>query len=182
MFPQLIQCSTPTLTNTTLHLNTFRGEPAITGFDWPFTPIHNSSENFSRFTSSALHIVLAMLQPGHRQITTASGISSKTNAHLRLAFTLSARQKRLDLLNLITRRLIMQKARNHHYWLLHLVGTWFQDLFHCAHSTSFHLSLAVLVHYRSLVSIQSYGVVPVASCRTPRMLHYSGFRYIVAKF
>ncbi len=27
-----------------LYLNIFRGEPAITKFDWPFTPIHKSSE------------------------------------------------------------------------------------------------------------------------------------------
>jgi hypothetical protein len=33
-------------------------------------------------------------------------------------------------------------------WLLHIVGIWFQVLFHSANSGSFHLSLAVLVHYR----------------------------------
>ena len=32
--------------------------------------------------------------------------------------------------------------------LLHIVGIWFQVLFHSANSGSFHLSLAVLVHYR----------------------------------
>ena len=32
--------------------------------------------------------------------------------------------------------------------LLHIVGLWFQVLFHSANSGSFHLSLAVLVHYR----------------------------------
>src|SRR6476469_5568847 len=31
----------------TLHLNAFRGEPAITEFDWPFTPTHNSSPQSS---------------------------------------------------------------------------------------------------------------------------------------
>ena len=33
-------------------------------------------------------------------------------------------------------------------WLLHIVGLWFQVLFHSANSGSFRLSLAVLVHYR----------------------------------
>ena len=33
-------------------------------------------------------------------------------------------------------------------WLLHIVGIWFQVLFHSANSGSFRLSLAVLVHYR----------------------------------
>ena len=32
--------------------------------------------------------------------------------------------------------------------LQHIVGSWFQVLFHSANSGSFHLSLAVLVHYR----------------------------------
>ena len=33
-------------------------------------------------------------------------------------------------------------------WLLHIVGLWFQVLFHSPSRGSFHLSLAVLVHYR----------------------------------
>ncbi len=32
--------------------------------------------------------------------------------------------------------------------LLHIVDLWLQVLFHSANSGSFHLSLAVLVHYR----------------------------------
>src|SRR5689334_23776989 len=49
----------------TLHLNAFRGEPAITEFDWPFTPNHRSSPNFSTLVGSALHAVLPALQPAH---------------------------------------------------------------------------------------------------------------------
>ena len=52
-------------TNTTLYQNTFRGERAISGFGWPFTPTHNSSKNFSTFTGSDLHSVLPLLHPGH---------------------------------------------------------------------------------------------------------------------
>ena len=47
------------------YLNSFRGEPAITQFDWPFTPKHNSSETFSTGTGSVLHALLRTLQPGH---------------------------------------------------------------------------------------------------------------------
>ena len=43
----------------------FRGEPAITEFDWPFTPNHVSSEDFSTFTGSDLHPLLHGLHPGH---------------------------------------------------------------------------------------------------------------------
>ena len=37
----------PRQLNMTLYLNRFRGEPAITRFDWPFTPRHRSSPHFS---------------------------------------------------------------------------------------------------------------------------------------
>ena len=40
---------------TTLYLNRFRGEPAISEFDWPFTPSHKSSHNIATLTGSALH-------------------------------------------------------------------------------------------------------------------------------
>ena len=48
----------------TLHLNAFRGEPAITEFDWPFTPTHSSSPSFNQ-VGSGLHAVLPALHPGH---------------------------------------------------------------------------------------------------------------------
>ncbi len=51
--------------NPRLYLNIFRGEPAITGFDWPFTPIHKSSKRFSALTGSSLHSVLPELHSAH---------------------------------------------------------------------------------------------------------------------
>nr|AOE06584.1 hypothetical protein [uncultured bacterium]AOE07905.1 hypothetical protein [uncultured bacterium] len=53
----------------------------------------------------------------------------------------------------VTRRLIMQKARRQSEDLRPLVSVWFQVLFHSLIQGSFHLSLTVLVHYRSLRSI-----------------------------
>ena len=54
----------------------------------------------------------------------------------------------------VTRRFIMQKARRHNIKLLRpLVGVRVQGLFHSATRGAFHLSLTVLVHYRSLTSI-----------------------------
>ena len=46
----------PYLPQTTLrlYLNTFRGEPAISGFDWHFTPTHSSSQPFVPDTGSVL--------------------------------------------------------------------------------------------------------------------------------
>ncbi len=52
-------------TNVRLALKLFRGEPAITEFDWPFTPTHSSSEQFSTYIGSDLHLVLPRLHPGH---------------------------------------------------------------------------------------------------------------------
>ena len=49
----------------TQYLNIFRREQAIAQFDWPFTPIHSSSKNFSAFSGSVLHAMLLALQPGH---------------------------------------------------------------------------------------------------------------------
>ena len=48
-----------------LALKLFRGEPAISTFDWHFTPTRSSSQSFSTLTGSALHPFLPGLQPGH---------------------------------------------------------------------------------------------------------------------
>ncbi len=82
--------------------------------------------------------------------------STTTNygALFRLAFATAPQLNCLTLLATVTRRLIMQKARRHPTkGLRPLVSVWFQDLFHSLIQGSFHLSLTVLVHYRSLRSI-----------------------------
>ena len=48
-----------------LALKLFRGEPAISKFDWLFTPIHSSSPNFLTLVGSDLHEILLPLHPGH---------------------------------------------------------------------------------------------------------------------
>ena len=60
------QCSTVFMViRLRLALKLFRGEPAISTFDWHFTPMHTSSESFSTLTGSVLHSFLPELQPGH---------------------------------------------------------------------------------------------------------------------
>ena len=54
-----------TETNTTLHLNAFRGVRAISKFDWSFAPTDNSSRDFLTSIGSDLHSVLPKLHPGH---------------------------------------------------------------------------------------------------------------------
>ena len=70
----------------------------------------------------------------------------------------------------------MQKARRHHIkWLRPLVSAWFQVLFHSSVRGAFHLSLTVLVHYRSLRSIQPYQMVLAVSRKISRVPRYSGY-------
>ena len=72
----------------------------------------------------------------------------------------------------------MQKARRHGLKPLRpLVSVWFQGLFHSVIHGAFHLSLTVLVHYRSLRSIQPYQMVLAVSDRVPRAPPYSGYCY-----
>ena len=60
-----MQCSTPEGIRPRRYLNSFRGEPAISEFDWPFTPSHTSSGPFSTGVGSDLQLVLPNLHPGH---------------------------------------------------------------------------------------------------------------------
>src|SRR5699024_2184209 len=48
-----------------LALKLFRGEPAISGFDWLFTPTHRSSHSFSALLGSSLHFILLKLHSAH---------------------------------------------------------------------------------------------------------------------
>ena len=57
--------------------------------------------------------------------------------------------------------------------LLLLVCTRFQSLFHSPNRGSFHLSLTVLVHYRSVKSIQPWRMVPPYSVKISRVPTYS---------
>src|SRR5262245_79614 len=71
-------------------------------------------------------------------------------AHFALGFPSPPFQRNLGSPRTITRRLIMQKAGRHpdKSGLRHLVCIRLQVLFHSPSRGSFHLSLAVLVHYR----------------------------------
>ena len=63
--PSPIGSSTSIKNYVTLLLKAFRGVRAISWFDWPFTPTHNSSKDFSTSIGSGLHAVLPELHPGH---------------------------------------------------------------------------------------------------------------------
>ena len=63
--PRPFQSSTPDSYYITLALKLFRGEPAISEFDWHFTANHSSSKPFETDPGSVLHVMLLTLQPGH---------------------------------------------------------------------------------------------------------------------
>ena len=63
--PSPKQSSTPICYRTTLALKLFRGEPAISRFDWHFTSNHRSSGHFAICYGSVLHVLLHTLQPAH---------------------------------------------------------------------------------------------------------------------
>ena len=69
----------------------------------------------------------------------------------------------------------MQKARRHPNGLRPLVSVRFQILFHSLVQGTFHLSLTVLVHYRSHRSIQPYRMVPADSHKISHVPRYSGY-------
>ena len=63
--PRPNQSSTPEGEFVTLALKLFRGEPAISEFDWNFSANHRSSKSFATLPGSVLHVVLPTLQPAH---------------------------------------------------------------------------------------------------------------------
>jgi hypothetical protein len=48
-----------------LHLNAFRGEPAISTFAWHFTPTHRSSPSFATLVSASLDGLSHPLHSAH---------------------------------------------------------------------------------------------------------------------
>ena len=132
--PSPIQCSTPVTKRITLHLNAFRGEPAISAFDWHFTrlptahpsilqhtPVRASTGSYTRFP-------LAMGR--------SRSFGSTDDNHirpLRTRFRSACVSKTLRRLPPVTRWVIMQKARHHpeiNPGSDCLRAVWFQVLFH----------------------------------------------------
>ncbi len=93
----------------TLYLNIFRREPAITKFDWPFTLIHRSSEEFLTSTRSASTSSYTSFNlPMDRSLS--FGSATTNYSHFRTRFRFGFMDHPLNLASITTRRLIMQKA------------------------------------------------------------------------
>ena len=73
-------------TTRTLYLNTFRGEPAISVFDWHFTPTLSSSQPFVPDTGSVLHPETIWASTWPRVDHTVSGLIHTTKRPVRTRF------------------------------------------------------------------------------------------------
>ena len=110
-----------------LALKLFRGEPAISGFDWNFSPIHTSSPPFSTGPPLPFTAASTWTWIGHP----VSGLRIPTLALLRLGFPTAPHMKCLTLPACATRRTVLQKVRSPPYkGVPQLVNTGFQVLFH----------------------------------------------------
>jgi hypothetical protein len=135
-----------------LHLNAFRGEPAISGFAWHFTPTHRSSLQFAIWMGSGLHERVPPASPCPWVDHPVSGRLPATCRPFGLAFAPAPAVPALTSRRTTTRRLILQKARRHRPCgrLRPARGARFQALFHSPWRGAFHRSLTVLVPYRSI--------------------------------
>ena len=133
-----------------MHFGEYELFPSLIGLS-PLPSGHPKTFQRQRVRSSTICYYSFNLPKGR-----SHGFASTTanyGALFRLAFATAPILKILTLLTTVTRRLIMQKARRHPKGLRPLVSVWFQVLFHSLIQGSFHLSLTVLVHFRSLRSI-----------------------------
>ena len=133
-----------------MHFGEYELFPSLIGLS-PLPTGHPKTFQRQRVRSSTMcyHSFNLPMGRSHGFASTATNYG----ALFRLAFATDPELNSLTLLETVTRRLIMQKARRHPNGLRPLVSVWFQVLFHSLIQGSFHLSLTVLVHYRSLRSI-----------------------------
>ncbi|KZL88966.1 hypothetical protein CLMAG_56630 [Clostridium magnum DSM 2767] len=109
----------------TLALKLFRGEPAISEFDWNFSAIHSSSHGFStptwfgpprNFTSASTcpwigHPVSCLRHATFPELRWVRSTKLSIIALFRLGFPSAPYLKYLTLLHIVTRWLVLQKAR-----------------------------------------------------------------------
>src|SRR5581483_4294930 len=115
-----------------LHLNAFRGEPAISGFAWHFTARRSSSGPFATGLGAALHERVPPASAWPRRDHPVSGRHGATGRPCGLAFAAAPPVPGLASPRRVTRRLILQKARRHLDCSsrLRLAGSaWFQVCF-----------------------------------------------------
>ena len=134
----------------TLYLYIFRREPAISGFDWHITSNLKSSDIFAAMTSTDLPLDFSRVHPAQGQLNRFRVIPSHLIALFALAFATPPSHLGLKLDD--------QEHSQAHSSIgttsgnkspLSVCQQLVSDLFHSLTQGVFHLSLTVLVHYRS---------------------------------
>src|SRR5579859_7939257 len=97
-----------------LHLNAFRGEPAISAFDWHFTRLPTAHPSILQHTpvraSTGSYTRFPLAMGRSRSFGSTDGNNKRP---VRTRFRSACASETLRLLPPITRRVIMQKARHH---------------------------------------------------------------------
>ena len=173
-----------------LNLNPFRGEPAISGFDWHFTPTHSSSVQFCNIERCAPPVRVtgpsrwpwvahpvsglrgATLPPPEGGEGALFGLAFAAGAALRGPYPAAPRNSPAHS-SIGTRSAAAAPPRGAGARLSPTVGRRFQGLFHSPRRGAFHLSLAVLVRYRSLgvLSLGPWAARLPAGFLVPRGTH-----------
>jgi hypothetical protein len=141
----------------TLHLNAFRGVRAISRFDWPFTPTHRSSEHFSTYTGSVLQFEI--IEPSTCPWVDHRGFASAPTSYAPYSDSLSLRLHPFLGFKLASQEQLVGSLCKRHAVTPHCCKAptackrMVSGSFHSPFRGPFHLSLTVLVHYRSLRSI-----------------------------
>ena len=182
MPPRPFSALPPSDSYSRLALKLFRGEPAISEFDWNFSAIHTSSPPFSTDVCSDLHEILLTLHPGHGQVTRFRVYIYKLYALFRLGFPSASVLHTLTSLANVTRRTVLQKVRCRALGSPSDCKHRVSGSFSLPSRGSFHLSITVLLLYRSLGSIQPYGVVSAHSHKVSRVSWYSGSCCLMSSF
>ena len=143
LYPQW-EHATPTL-------KLFRREPAITEFDKLFTPYHKSSDGFVRPTGSGLHDLLQSLHPAHGKLIPLRVVplplfGRAIHARFHCACAGLPLRQGIKVHSPAHSSIGTPSTRRSPTPCRCMVS----DLFHSPLRGSFHLSLTVLVHYRSL--------------------------------
>ena len=142
------------ISNMRLALKLFRGEPAISEFDWNFSAIHSSSHGFSTpmWFGPPRDFTLASTCPwiGHP----VSGLQHATRRPVKTRFPFGCAPEVLNLAayhNSLARS--TKSTTSHAYGALTGCRHTVSDSISLPFRGSFHLSLTVLLHYRSSGSI-----------------------------
>ena len=156
----------------TLALKLFRGEPAISEFVWHITPTHRSSPNFATLVRFGPPRAVTLASPCPWVAHPVSGLIPATIRPIQTRFRYGSGCYSLNLATEINSQahsprgtpsgiaanIPISRALNPPLALRLLVSIRFQVLFHSPNRGAFHLSLTVLVHYRSS-SVFSLGEV-----------------------